>query len=89
MLDANTIAMWVPDCEVGGIPKYYRAGTSGYNVRRVLERVGGGNRLDKRWVLYWKNQRIWEVPSVSTVEGALEQAEDWLKEMDLIKVTAK
>ena len=89
MLNSNTIALWTVQGGPDEIPQYWRTGTRGYNVRRVLEKVGGGNRLDKRWVLCKHNQRIWEVPSTATPQGAMEQAEEWLREMGLIQVFAR
>ena len=47
------------------------------------------SKHDGKWVLCKHNQRIWEVPSTATPQGAMEQAEEWLREMGLIQVYAR
>lgn len=47
MLDAHRTAMWIPISEPGGIPKYYRQHAGAYSIRRVLEPVAAGRRLER------------------------------------------
>lgn len=85
MLDAHRTAMWIPISEPGGIPKYYRQHAGAYSIRRVLEPVAAGRRLERHWALYWKNRRMWELQAMPDLSAAMEQAECWLLEQGIVK----
>lgn len=84
MLDIHLARLWpaVTEC-AGGIPKYWRRMSNGYNVRRVLE-PSGTNRLDKKWALYHHDHRVWEVQALPDKDAAIEAAEEHLREAGVV-----
>ncbi len=83
MLNVHRAALWQVMQEPGGIPKYYRVASGGYNLRRVMEPEG--RRMVKCWALYKRNARVWELQAMSDRDAAMEQAEGWLQEQEIVK----
>lgn len=82
MLNVHRAALWQVMQEPGGIPKYYRIASGGYNLRRVMEPEG--RRLVKRWALYHGPSRVWEIQAMSDRDAAMAQAEAWLREQEIV-----
>lgn len=83
MLNIQLARMWPEVCETGGIPKYWRRMSNGFNVRRVLE-PSGVKRLEKKWALYRNDNRVWEVQALPDKDAAIEAAEEHLKEAGIV-----
>lgn len=83
MLDLRLRRLWAEALSAGGIPKYWRRHSNGYNVRRVME-PSGTNKMDKRWALYRNENRVWEVQALPDAEAAIEAAEEHLKEAGVV-----
>jgi len=83
MLDIHLAKLWPAVTENGGISKYWRRKSNGYNVRRVLE-PSGRNRMDKRWALFKHDKRVWEVQAQPDKDAAIEAAEAHLKEAGVV-----
>lgn len=76
--------LWQPKQKEGGIPTYWRIAGSGYHLRRVFDH-SGARRLDKRWALYKNRHRVWELQAMGSLTAAMEQAEEWLKEHEIVR----
>lgn len=83
MLDIGLARLWAEVPGPGGIPKYWRRMSNGYNVRRVMDK-SGVNRMEKRWALYRNNNRVWEVQALPDRDAAIEAAEEHLKEAGVV-----
>lgn len=77
-------ARWQMQQEPGCIPTYWRVLSGGYHLRRVFEH-SGAKRMDKRWALYKNRHRVWELQAMSSLTAAMEQAEEWLKEHEIVR----
>ena len=77
--------LWMPMQTPYGIPRYYRIGAGKYSLRRVMEPKGGTNVMQTKWALYCKEGRVHELQALGDRDAALVQAENWLKENNLVR----
>lgn len=84
MLDAEREAQWIRRDEPGKMPVYQRSCSGGYYLARVMD-PSGIRRLEKRWALYWCGRRVWELQAMSHRRAAIDQAERWLIEHDVVR----
>lgn len=61
-----------------GATRYHRDGPGGYNLRHIMEPGPGGKPARRRWTLYAKASRIWDVQPACTVGAAIDAAEAWI-----------
>ena len=88
MLDTDTRAMWLPMSMPYGPTHYYRHGSGGYNVHMVLAKEYNRKTRQvesvERWALFKGKFAVHELLPMSEREACIEQAENWLKEHNVV-----
>jgi hypothetical protein len=70
--------IWVPK-EIRGATRYYRDDGTGYNMRHMMEPAAQGKPRRRKWALYHKEMRVWDVQPHDMLSEAIKAAEDWIK----------
>jgi len=88
VLDTDTRALRMAMAMPYGPVNHYRHGSGGYNVHEVL--IKEYNRKTRqvehveRWALFKGKFPVHELLPVSDREACIEQAENWLKENEIV-----
>lgn len=73
-------ALWVPRV-AGAVTRYHRdaQGAGGrYNLRHIMEPTSGAKPQRRKWALFYKDDRVWDVQPQELLSAAIEAAEEWI-----------
>lgn len=88
VLDVHTQALWMPMSLPYGPVYYYRHAGRGYNIHAVMLKTYNHQTRSveyaEKWALFKGKYQVHELLPVSGRDVCMEQAENWLKEQNIV-----